>query len=109
MDCTTSNTFDIWSLVHFVSGILLVYICRRIIQSSVKEGESSILENTGSVVVLAVILHQIHEIFTQTTPGQTFWKTVGFDDDYAGNTNTTMDTLVFTLGVAAALMYTREK
>lgn len=101
-----SYSLDIWSVLHFVFGILSVYLCRRFLRMFVKDGSST--EETGQIVLLAVIIHQIHELFTQTSPGQTIWTTVGFETEYKGNTNSNMDTIVYTLGVAAGLMYSKS-
>ena len=101
-----SSNIDSWSFVHLVFGVIMLYICHQLIVSFWPHGKL-IVKDRWRILVLAVIIHQLHELFTLTSAGVTFWQSMGLE--YEGNTNTAMDTIFYVLGAGATLMYTADK
>lgn len=86
---------DMWSLVHLTAGILTCYIISLILHSP---------RYSWVVVPIAVLLHQVWEVFENTQPGIEMWHSLGYVD-YVGDSvlNTIGDTFFFTLGCAVGV------
>jgi hypothetical protein len=93
---------DKWSLIHFLSGIIMFY-CIMYIFSISQKNESKY--STGTCVVLTVIIHQLWEWYENSTYGIKMVRKLGWPDYNGDSTNNTIgDTFFFTIGCLVGIL-----